>query len=340
MDNVCHRTGRSRFRRVDAALLLVLSLFMQQGPDAHAQVDPSILGRDVVVVATPTPIPIHLPPAARPCASGFSESCYEQYPSDASVEAFNDYLRQVGLASYVVAAGAKTENGKTEIAVRLGLSSFERLDYESRFQSRFGFSVWLKVLLGYSHVSGVPISSVSAIGPGVFHCSTFTAAFEEGRIRSGESGCTAMVHYVTSPLDPPAGLAAAQTSGLPASISPIVKAKSALMRFYENRAQLQLLEEDDHHIHLIVRGLKGEVLKGDSAWEKLTVVVTSWIDADPAKRTAHLMVVCEGFISAGMGDYPPDSAFTQSMEPARASALQEYIKALASLIISSLKNSG
>ncbi len=80
-----------------------------------------------------------------------------------------------------------------------------------------------------------------------------------------------------------------------------------------------------NYVMCLVRGLRGEVIKGSSLWEKLQIALVLSTDEEN-EPTLHVFV--DGQLTSGIGGYPPDSQFTTSMEPKYSENLNNYAKAL------------
>jgi hypothetical protein len=100
--------------------------------------------------------------------------------------------------------------------------------------------------------------------------------------------------------------------------------------------KVTVLENTARYLELIVRGLKGEVVKGGAQWERLSLAIS--VSSTGSDRE-EVRTITEGFLASGFG-YPPDDSFTQSMEPAHTRDLHEYTKALLSRIVEFIKGQG
>ncbi|MBU0756417.1 MAG: hypothetical protein KJ645_14840 [Planctomycetes bacterium] len=80
---------------------------------------------------------------------------------------------------------------------------------------------------------------------------------------------------------------------------------------------------DDSYYEVIVRGVRGWVIKGSKQWEKVQISFALLGNKDPKIR-----IFTDGTLASGMGDKtPPDSKFTYSMEPEYATNLTTFSQA-------------
>src|SRR4051812_6877247 len=66
-----------------------------------------------------------------------------------------------------------------------------------------------------------------------------------------------------------------------------------------------------------LRRPKTLVIRNGNLWEKLYINVFAW-DTKSDENTSHIWkikLIFEGFTASGLGQYPPDTSFRQSMEP-------------------------
>lgn len=110
----------------------------------------------------------------------------------------------------------------------------------------------------------------------------------------------------------------------------IPKIGELIATFIENAyttkgATVEFLERDGSFVDAIIRGLRGEVLRGGKDWERVQVSVVALQETNNVIR---LRALIDGRIASGLGSYPPDSSFTTDMEPRYSGAMTEYARRL------------
>jgi hypothetical protein len=242
----------------------------------------------------------------------------------------------------------------------------KRSKYERAFQKKASLTVWEKVFFEYATIAGVPLREVYAFGPvgPVGPCSCFGAHMENGQLETGLTFCEAFgkqekgVAYICAAgiagtttisipfpiellphhLPHPHGITKPRSVSSPECQNPVGAVINALQRhFSERNAQLTVLDKNENEVEVVVRGLRGEVLRKSKAWERLWLYTVASTKQESGSRAMNLTFILEGYTASGVGDYPPDSAFTTSMEPENSKALFEYVKQLATTVRDEIK---
>jgi hypothetical protein len=77
--------------------------------------------------------------------------------------------------------------------------------------------------------------------------------------------------------------------------------------FVGTDAYFDFLTTEDEHVEVIVRGLRGYVVRGGRDWEKLQLTFSLTRTASGSSPT--LRVTADGHLSSGIGSYPSDTQF-------------------------------
>jgi len=99
--------------------------------------------------------------------------------------------------------------------------------------------------------------------------------------------------------------------------------------FTKDSIKIDYLAKSKSFVEVIIRGLKGEVLPSSTLWEKLQLV---FIKSGMHPNDLELIVMADGQLSAGIGEYPPDTQFTRDMEPEYSESLTNYAKKISTSI--------
>jgi hypothetical protein len=95
--------------------------------------------------------------------------------------------------------------------------------------------------------------------------------------------------------------------------------------FSKKNASIATIQNEKFIVEVRVRGLRGEIIKGNEDWEIIQIFfIPSFTSVE-----SHLTFIVDGSLSSGIGKYPPDTQFTNSMDPKYKGNLEEYAKVMA-----------
>lgn len=208
------------------------------------------------------------------------------------------------------------------VRMRIHGSREEIRDIERKFMSQDNVSLWDRVLRKISLSANIPSRKIVVVVPiycagslafefrpgsagrSLMECASASAAVDVAKLGAGTMGLSA-VGKVNNSLDLPDAIAKFMAIFLP---SPEVN--------------IQYLTKDSSFVDMILRGIRGQVIKGGTEWEKIQISVVKSGDTE-------VRFLIDGLLASGVGGYPPDSQFTKSIEPGNAQDLTVYTKALA-----------
>jgi hypothetical protein len=105
----------------------------------------------------------------RIAARGYHE---KDYKPDSTVQALNLHLADIGLLDYVRVVGVQHVDGGVELGLHFNVEPGSRDEFEHAYEDSMHCTVWEKLILSYSILSGRSMRSVSAAGPGTYYCRT------------------------------------------------------------------------------------------------------------------------------------------------------------------------
>jgi hypothetical protein len=215
------------------------------------------------------------------------------------------------------------------VLVQLGtaLNRFELEELEQKFDERFGTTLWDRMFLKVSSSTGVSQRRIVMHVP--IYCSASLAYWEEGSASRRGSECQS-VSTTTATFELP-GLAAAPSATIRAGVrTPGALISASIENGYRSKgATVEFLEREDDIVEAIVRGLRGEVIRGGRDWERLQVSIVALREQN---NTIRLRATIDGRLASGVGAYPADSVFTTDMEPRFSGALNDYARKLIAVV--------
>lgn len=90
--------------------------------------------------------------------------------------------------------------------------------------------------------------------------------------------------------------------------------------FNNSNCVIEFLDKDKYYFSVIIRNVKGYILKGDDYWEKIEIKCFIR-DGSMGK---HLQVETDGVYTTGLGAFPKDNQFDKSFEPTYKQNLVEF----------------
>ena len=208
------------------------------------------------------------------------------------------------------------------VRMRVHGSREEIGDVEQKFRLQGNVSLWDRVLRKISLSANIPSRRIVIDVP--VYCSG-SVAFElaPGRVERYGNVCMS----ASAPVD--FAKLGAGTIGLAAvgNMNKSLDLPDAVVKFMaaffpSPEVSIQYLAKDSSFVDMIVRGIRGHVIKGGAEWEKIQISVVK-------SGETEVRFLADGLLASGVGGYPPDSQFTKSIEPGNAQDLTTYTKALA-----------
>lgn len=197
---------------------------------------------------------------------------------------------------------------------------------ESAFLKAHKVGLWERILQKISAMEGISARRIVCYVP--IGCAKDEVAFLKAQnLAAREQGTRCSGVTVAIPLIATTKVAG---SGLSKFATPpnLADTIPKFLAFYmpDVQTDLDFLTTEPDFVEVIVRGLRGQVVRGGADWERtqLTFVVTGGAKGKPA----ILRVTIDGRLASGVGTYPPDSQFTRDMEPKNSITMTEYAKRL------------
>jgi hypothetical protein len=208
---------------------------------------------------------------------------------------------------------------------------------ERGFELKYKVGLWYRVLDKVSAVEAVSANQIVVFVP--VWCDQQLVYLTRDRSAS-RHGSVCLSASASKPLITASNVAAASVHNIMASKLPsLAESVPAFLESFMRPAKpLQLLSTEADFVEVIVRGLRGQVIRDGPDWEKLKC--TFALTPGEKDRPSMLRVILDGQIASGLGDYPQDSAFTRDMEPEFYKSLAEYTSGLADSLSKHLVKSG
>lgn len=213
---------------------------------------------------------------------------------------------------------------------------------EEAFWEAHEVSLWSRVLQKISALEGISARRIVVYIP--VYCSANLVYLHRNYSaeRTG-SGCASQTASISTsvPLAATANVASAATApwyrlrfgSAPRTLENTVP---GVLRLFLSPApaELDFLTTEPDFVEVIVRGIRGQVIRGGRDWERLqlTIAVTG------SGNQRMLRVTADGRLASGLGGYPSDSQFTRDMEPQYSMNLSEYTKRFARSLRNHLGN--
>lgn len=296
--------------------------------------------------------------------------------ADTTTDVLNNTLHRTKIDRYITVTDILDGTHFHVMCVSFTLEGPRRDKYERAFQKKTRMSVWEKVLFTYATIAGTPLQEVYVFGPRFSVCDCFGAHIENGHLETGDQVCQRLrkmgirkMARSDNGLDSPdaCGVGAGLTAGLGIPIPALRPHRLLLPRgialpknvsllectstmdaitdslhhyFAERNGKLTVLGKTDIAAEIHVRGLRSEVIQKGNDWEKLGLYLVVSTTQEHGRSQTSLFLYLDGYTASGLGDYPPDSAFTTSMEPEHYKDLSEYAKQLATRIQDDIQRCG
>jgi hypothetical protein len=285
-------------------------------------------------------------------------------PDVNSITEVNGHLARIGLNKYIELVSVDNSQSLKNLRVRFTENGVRDSSYEKEFESKFGMTVFEKLLMSYSTVSGLPVNEFFISTIQEKGCS-YEFRVSKGRLVEGQPAGTHSCIFSTQAAGEAKGafmlfpfphhlkpkdkveakhIVRGVNDNLSMQCSSVKIIRPTLQPYFASiGAKTSVMEEDEEGTQLVVRELRDQVLRGSKHWEKLTIYGTLWqttaSDDNRTPTVIHFKLLTEGSFAAGVGGYPPDSAFTHNMEPEFYKSLSEYTQQLGRLIWQVLKRS-
>ena len=194
-------------------------------------------------------------------------------------------------------------------------------EIEAVIAAKGGVSLWDRVLRKISMQTNIPSRRI------VIDVPVYCAGSEVFEVRPGVAdrvgSVCAMSSAATSISVSPGQLASAVLEKMTNNISLSDAIAEFLPTFLSMPGNnIQYLTKNAEFVDVIVRGLRGHIIKGGSEWEKLEISVVR-------TGVSEVRFLADGMLASGVGSYPPDSQFTKSIEAGNAQDLTLFTKTLA-----------
>jgi hypothetical protein len=213
--------------------------------------------------------------------------------------------------------------GKPRLLVRLRAngSREEISDIEEKFWKQGGISLWDRVLRKISMQTNIPGRQIVIDMP--VYCSA-SLVFEGLPGRASRLGTECLMGSASVDLlQLGAGKLGLPGTGKVATDIVLPDAvEKFLPTFLPQPGSVEYLTKTAGYVELVVRGLRGHVIKGGSEWEKIQIMIVR-------SGSGEVRFITDGMLASGAGSYPPDTQFIKSIEAFNAEALSSYAKTLA-----------
>lgn len=223
-------------------------------------------------------------------------------------------------------AGESATKWRPRFIVRLRTKKGNREDVasmEAAFEKRHGASLWNRVLQKVAATEALPAYDIAVVVPvpcdgGLVYMDENREAYRHGFMCISSSTSTAM------PSVPQ--VASSARSRAPSLEVSLAEAVPLFLPKYipSAAAQFEFIALEPDYAEVIIRGLRGTVIRGGNDWEK--VQLTFSLTGNASNGKSVLRLAGDGQIASGMGAYPPDSQFIRDLEPKYAKSLQDYTK--------------
>lgn len=259
------------------------------------------------------------------------------FAQDYYVDELNEYISDLGLSAYVqvddihIVPSRSGALGTVKLEVEIAWVN-QRVDhnFEKRFFQKYNMTLWERLMFGFSNRFKLPISKIVVTGLAPESGTIFCTRLRNGRVQSEEGGWTSAYAQVEYALQVPQSLAPAHDISVTTQEVPIARIKTLVERYYTLKGgKITVVDQSsNNHRVIVVRNLRGVVIRGQPHWEKLYLYVFTW----QTKEKCVCRILGEGFLASGLGSYPSDSRFVDSMEPKYYQQLSEHIGDLASYV--------
>lgn len=219
--------------------------------------------------------------------------------------------------------------------VRLrALASREQIrDIERKFAAQGGVSLWDRALRKISLQTNIPSRRIVIDVP-VYCSASLVFEVRPGMARRYGSECL-MASASASIFNLRADELAASAVGKTANN---INLSDAIAKFLPTflptpGSSVQFLTKSPEFVDVIVRGLRGHVIKGGSEWEKIQISAVK-------SGATEVRFIADGMLASGAGNYPPDSQFTKSIEAGNAQDLTLYASTLATAFSDYINKAG
>jgi hypothetical protein len=101
---------------------------------------------------------------------------------------------------------------------------------------------------------------------------------------------------------------------------------------------IQYLSREPDYVEVIVRGLKGYVIKGSPYWEKVTMFFIK--QGNEESGHFRIRLIADGDLAAGAGSYPPDSQFNTNIEENNSKSLTNFVDSVLDDFVRATSNGG
>ncbi|WP_431113230.1 hypothetical protein [Variovorax paradoxus] len=176
---------------------------------------------------------------------------------------------------------------------------------ENAFEKAHGTGMWNRLLQNASALHGISARKIVMVAP--VPCDPHLVYLSDGEASRHGGSCVSATS--STPLSLAAGVSdAAHVSSTGLNLNLAEVTPRFLRRFFAGTdAAFDFLNTEDEHVEVIVRGLRGYVIRGGHDWEKLQLTISLTRAASGSSPT--LRVTADGHLSSGIGSYPSDTQF-------------------------------
>jgi hypothetical protein len=257
--------------------------------------------------------------------AGSGEATFEQQADDSLAE-------QIG-------AGGKIAwpSGLKEVEQPSLVISFQpkqnRHDFsasESVFWKQHNIGLWDRIFQKISAVEGISARRIVAYIP--IWCSAQLVYLDNTDHFADRHGWECMSASTSIPLGITANAGSSGVSKISSSPRSLGDTLPNFLPLFMSSGgvNLEFLTAEPDFVEVLVRGVRGQVIRGGRDWERLQLTIA--VTGGGNNHQLILRVTVDGRIASGLGGYPQDSQFTRDMEPQYSMNLTEYAKRLASAL--------
>lgn len=230
------------------------------------------------------------------------------------------WLQSMGLAPYL----AVREVSESEVTLRGSAAFRSLLDKCSSRRCKLIDRVFLRAV----NATGRPIDQMSLRIQGSDRCLRVAARWKSGKVQATVDRCRDAAGEAVVPEDLLAGLVQNSPSGSVelkrrAGITELRRQLTAVAA--KRNGKITFTAESGNHIQFDLRGMRGQVLEGDSWWESISAII-DLVPSSDSSRGPILRWTASGSLAGGLGSEPPPiAAYEEDLEPKHRDLLQKFV---------------
>jgi hypothetical protein len=279
-----------------------------------------------------------LPRANKRFASQLAEAAIDRSSVSAPASAFRKLQAQIANKKRIDWPADLKEADRPHVIVSLRPKKDRDVfkATEKGFEEKYNVGLWYRILDKISASEGISANRVVVFVP--VWCDP-NLVYLEADHTARRHGSTCNSSSVSRPLIAASNVTTAATTSLESKPFDLAASVPSFLESFMKPAlpRFEFLTTESDFIEVIVRGLRGHVIRGGPNWERLKFTIA--ITGGGKTGSSTLRVILDGKIASGLANYPQDADFTRDMEPEFYRNLDEYAKRMADGLSSRLVGS-